>query len=189
MERDRIIERGESRRPSRAAGHGAACAAIACVAALLPAAAVAAPTASPSPDPRRGEALYVGAERFSAGGAPCLGCHGIAGHGLARAASFGPDLTAAHAQYGAEGLAGLLEDVVFPSMAPIYREHAVTPAERADLVAFLGEAAGARQTGLGVSFAGGVAAAAAGFLALVVALGRRGQGRRARASASAGRTP
>ena len=41
----------------------------------------------------RGEALYVGSTRLFAGGAPCLGCHGVAGHGLARAASFGPDLS------------------------------------------------------------------------------------------------
>lgn len=150
--------------------------------ALLTAAAVAlasAATAAPAPpDARHGEALYVGSARLAAGGAPCLGCHGIAGHGLARAASFGPDLTGAHAQYGAEGLDGMLEDVVFPSMAPIYRDHAVTKEERAALVAFLAEAAaappGEERGSLTAGFAAGVAVAASAFLALVVAIGRRG---------------
>ncbi|MBE0597204.1 MAG: hypothetical protein IH614_08045, partial [Desulfuromonadales bacterium] len=40
-----------------------------------------------------GEALYVGTAPFEQGGAPCLGCHGIAGAGLGKAAgaSYGPD--------------------------------------------------------------------------------------------------
>ena len=37
-------------------------------------------------DPKQGEALYVGSVSFSAGGAPCLACHGIAGHELGLAA-------------------------------------------------------------------------------------------------------
>lgn len=158
-----------------------------CVA-VLAASAAAAADAAPHPDPRRGEALYVGAARFIAGGAPCLGCHGIAGHGLARAASFGPDLSAAHAQYGADGLDAMLEDVVFPSMLPIYQRHAVTREERADLVAFLGEATGAPPPALGSGFATGVAVAAAAFLGLVVLAGRRGRAR-AGTIATQGRTP
>jgi mono/diheme cytochrome c family protein len=146
----------------------------------------AADPAARAPDPRRGEALYVGATPLLAGGAPCLGCHGIAGHGLARAASFGPDLSGAHQQYGADGLESLLEDIVFPSMQPVYRGHAVTKEERADLVAFLGETTGAPAPALGAGFGGGIAAAMAGFLALVVAIGRRGS-RRARAGE--GETP
>ncbi len=127
------------------------------------------------PDARRGEALYVGETALLAGGAPCLACHGIAGHGLARAASFGPDLSGAHQQYGPEGLDGLLEEVVFPSMAPIYRGHAVTKEERADLVAFLAEATGATPPAAGGRYAAGVAVAMAAFLSLVVVIGRRGR--------------
>ena len=163
-----------------------------CALVAIPGAAVAAeppamaadPAARP-PDPRRGEALYVGSTRLFAGGAPCLACHGIAGHGLARAASFGPDLSAAYAQYGADGLDGLLEDIVFPSMEPVYRGHAVTKEEREDLIAFLGTSSGAAPARLGGGFAAGVAAAMAAFLAAVVWVGKRGSGRRARA---AGRT-
>jgi mono/diheme cytochrome c family protein len=155
------------------------------LAAALPAAADA-PAPRP-PDARRGEALFVGSRPLFAGGAPCLACHGVAGHGLARAASFGPDLTAAHEQFGADGLDAMLEDIVFPSMAPVYRGHAVTPEERGDLVAFLAEAAGGPPARLGARFSGGVAAAMALFLAAVVFVGRRGAVRRA--NASRGRTP
>lgn len=140
-----------------------------------------------APDPRHGEALYVGIAPLAGGGAPCLACHAVAGHGLARAASFGPDLTGAHAQYGTDGLQAILEDVTFPSMAPIYRNHAVTPAERADLAAFLAEASGAPPPALGARFAAGVAVAAAGFLAFVSLLAARGRWRRGHAATS-GRT-
>jgi mono/diheme cytochrome c family protein len=141
-----------------------------------------------APDPRRGEALYVGAAPLVAGGAPCLACHGIAGHGLARAASFGPDLSGAHQQYGADGLEAALEEGSFPSMVPVYRGHAVAKEERADLIAFLAEATGAPPARLGAGFAAGVAAAALGFLGFVVIVGRRGTRRRARA-AGEGETP
>jgi mono/diheme cytochrome c family protein len=139
------------------------------------------------PDVHRGEALFVGSRPLFAGGAPCLACHGVAGHGLARAASFGPDLSAAHAQYGAEGLEAMLEDIVFPSMEPIYRGHAVTPEERGDLVAFLGDATGRAPARLGAGFAAGVVAAMGIFLAGVVIVGRRGVLRRA--GARKGGTP
>ena len=89
------------------------------------------PLVTSAADARRGEALYVGSERMENGGAPCLACHGVAGHGLARAASFGPDLTGAHASYGPEDLAAALQDVPFPSMQPVYNTHALTPEERA----------------------------------------------------------
>lgn len=140
------------------------------------------------PDPRRGEAIYVGAVPLLAGGAPCLACHGIAGHGLARAASFGPDLSAAHQQYGADGLEAALQDVVFPSMIPVYRGHAVTKEERADLIAFLAQATGAPPARLGPGFAAGVAGAALAFLGFVVLVGRRGTRRGVRAAAQ-GETP
>ncbi len=143
-----------------------------------PEAALAAPGA---PDAHRGEALYVGSARLAGGGAPCLACHGIAGHGLSRAASFGPDLSGAYAAYGADGLEGLLAEIVFPTMEPVYRGHGVTKEERADLVAFLGAPHAGAPARLGPAFAAGVAAAMALFLAGVVLVGRRGGGGRRRA--------
>jgi hypothetical protein len=124
-------------------------------------------------DARRGEALFTGSARLTTGGAPCLACHGIAGHGLARAASFGPDLSAAFEAYGAEGLDAALADVPFPSMTPLYERHALTAAERADLVAFLHDAGHGEAPRLGARFALGVAAIAAGLLLAFLYVGRR----------------
>jgi mono/diheme cytochrome c family protein len=129
---------------------------------------------APAANPRNGEALYVGEKAFANGGAPCLACHGVAGHGLARAASFGPDLTATFEAYGAETLDGVLAEVPFPSMQPIYNTHALTPSERADVVAFLGEAGGKVPSKLGGGFAGAIAAA---FVALGAAFVFVGRGR------------
>ena len=108
--------------------------------ALIVAAALTPASAAGAPDPREGEALYVGSTPLQNGGAPCLACHGLAGHGLAWSASFGPDLSAAAETYDAETLATVLEDVPFPSMEPVYRGHAITQGERQDLAAFLLEA-------------------------------------------------
>lgn len=91
-----------------------------------------------SGDPLRGEALYIGTVSFSAGGAPCLGCHGIAGHelGLAAGANYGPDLTAIFENYGEAGIADVLEELSFDSMVAIYQSRPLTETEKADLAAF-----------------------------------------------------
>ncbi|MCK4509387.1 MAG: hypothetical protein KAU27_12630, partial [Desulfuromonadales bacterium] len=83
-------------------------------------------------DPLRGEALYVGTVIFHEGGAPCLACHGIAGHelGMANGANYGPDLTAIYEDYGEEGVAGVLEDLSFESMDAIYADRPLTDSER-----------------------------------------------------------
>jgi mono/diheme cytochrome c family protein len=143
---------------------------------LLPAPAFPEPS---SADARRGEALFTGATPFANLGAPCLGCHGVAGHALARAASFGPDLSAVYESYGPEALDGALADMPFPSMAPLYARHVVTPGERADLAAFLREAsAGKPPPSLGAGFVAGVAGFAALFLFAFVGVGRlRGSAR------------
>jgi hypothetical protein len=162
------------------------------VAALLLVAAAPAGAADPPPpsgDPRSGEALYVGERALENHGAPCLACHGVAGHGLARAASFGPDLTSAHASFGDDGLEMALAEVPFPSMQPIYAAHALTASERRDLTAFLAESAQREPARLGPGYALGIAAAAAGFLLLFAAVGRRRASRRRSSPPSHGATP
>lgn len=127
-------------------------------------------------DPRRGEALYSGTAFFSQGGAPCLACHGIAGAGLGMAggASFGPDLTAMFDDYGAEGVASILENLEFPSMEPIYANRPLTAEEQADVGAFLAEVAGRTPLHAGGQVAGHVII---GLLALVALLMLFGWGR------------
>lgn len=98
----------------------------------------------PAGDPRRGEALYVGTASLEKGGAPCLGCHGIAGAGLGKAAgaSYGPDLTATWEGFGDEGIEEALVSMPFPSMEALYKDRPLSGGERADLTAFLREVSG-----------------------------------------------
>jgi mono/diheme cytochrome c family protein len=127
----------------------------------------------PAGDARRGEALFTGATPFTNLGAPCLACHGVSGHALARAASFGPDLSDVYERYGAESLDGALADMPFPTMAPLYARHVVTPEERADLAAFLRDAsAGKPPPRIGGGFVAGVAGFAALFLFAFIGVGR-----------------
>lgn len=104
---------------------------------------VAPPTpAAKAGDQQRGRDLYTGAIPFAKGGAPCLGCHGVAAVGPAGGASFGPDLSGIYEDYGLEGVGSMLETLPFPSMEPIYAQRPLTPSEQADLIAFFAEVSG-----------------------------------------------
>jgi cytochrome c553 len=122
-------------------------------------------------DPVRGEALYVGKVVFSAGGAPCLACHGIAGHelGYAAGANYGPDLTALFGDYGEEGVAAVLEDPsAFESMEAIFADRPLTEDEIADLTAFFATVADKQAANIG---AGLVGHAVMGTLFLMIIIG------------------
>ena len=122
-----------------------------------------------------GEALFVGSRPLAEGGAPCAACHAVGGRGAPLAATFGPDLTDAFPRLGKDVLEDVLAAQPFPSMSPIYASHPVTPAERADLVAFLASAGAASPAAGGGALAlhaGGVAA----FLFALLWLRRRRNG-------------
>lgn len=93
-------------------------------------------------DPARGARLYTGEVAFANGGGPCLGCHGIAGFGLAGGANYGPDLTSMFENFGDEGIADILKELPFPSMEPIYKSRPLTAEEQADLRAFFANVTG-----------------------------------------------
>jgi len=84
-----------------------------------------------------GRALFIGSRPFQNGGAPCGACHALGGEGVAFTASLGPELSTSLAVMEPDALDGLLDALPFPTMTPIYEGRALTPAERADLVAFL----------------------------------------------------
>ncbi|MCF6179424.1 MAG: hypothetical protein L3J63_08575 [Geopsychrobacter sp.] len=92
-------------------------------------------------DAARGEQLFTGSQAMSNGGAPCIGCHALAGLGSAGTASYGPDLSALYADYEAEGVAAVLESLAFPSMEAIYANRPLTDSERLDLTAFFAQSA------------------------------------------------
>jgi len=93
--------------------------------------------AAAEPSAVTGRDLYTGARPFRNGGAPCGACHGLGGEGIAFTASLGPELSSGLATMDPASLDGLLEALPFPSMTPVYEGRALTPAERADLVAYL----------------------------------------------------
>ncbi|AMV72893.1 hypothetical protein JCM30471_35300 [Desulfuromonas carbonis] len=123
-------------------------------------------TAAPEPKPSktvgnavRGEKLFTGEIPLANGGAPCLGCHGIAGVGLAGGANFGPDLTGIYGNYGEEGVSGILESLPFPSMEPIYATRPLSTTEQQDLGAYFAHVSGTPVVSDGqllVEVAGGV---------------------------------
>jgi mono/diheme cytochrome c family protein len=126
----------------------------------------------PAGDEDEGKRLFEGSERFEEGGPACLSCHSVGGVGALGGGQLGPDLTGAFEKYGgARGLDGVLAAVAFPTMAPIFADRQLGEAERADLAAFLENAATeervAGQAGKLVALALGVAALIA-LLALVV---------------------
>ena len=88
-------------------------------------------------DPEAGRSLFIGARSFQNGGAPCGACHALGGLGVAFTASLGPELSTTLAAMDPDALGGLLESLPFPTMTPVYDGRALTPSERADLVAFL----------------------------------------------------
>jgi mono/diheme cytochrome c family protein len=93
--------------------------------------------AAAEPSAQAGRALFIGSRSFQAGGAPCGACHALGGEGIAFTASLGPELATGLATMDPAALDGLLEALPFPSMAPVYEGRPLTPAERADLVAYL----------------------------------------------------
>jgi len=125
--------------------------------------------ALPDGDPGRGEALFAGTVHLENRGTPCLGCHSAGKTGLLGGGVLGPDLTQVAGRYGT-GLQAALAGIPWPTMAPIYSRHPLTPAEQADLLAFLQTMSGQQPVDrewavLGLSLAG--LAAALGVIGFV----------------------
>ncbi|GBD19507.1 hypothetical protein HRbin27_02013 [bacterium HR27] len=107
----------------------------------------------PPGDPIRGKEYFTGVLRFENGGPPCQACHSIGGIGALGGGQLGPDLTplgAAVAQNEAARsvVAEILTPPDFggrPTMRAVWTPHPLTAQEKADVIAFLGQAAVARR--------------------------------------------
>ena len=124
----------------------------------------------------RGKELFTGISRFQNGGPPCLACHSVGGIGALGGGQLGPDLTAiglaAQTPAGQQAVIQILTDFTGrPTMQVVWEQHPMTDQERADVVAFLSQAAiGQRPTGVVlVLLAVGVAGALAFWgIALII---------------------
>ncbi|MCL4543689.1 MAG: cytochrome c [Chloroflexi bacterium] len=122
---------------------GLSCVVVLVYAGLPGVATAAASAAAPAPagNPAAGRALFTGATPLQNGGPTCIACHNVAGLGALGGGSVGPDLTAVYTRYGQAGLASSLSNIAFPAMQPLFRNHPLTPAEQADLIAYFQQTA------------------------------------------------
>lgn len=123
------------RRAPRGARHLAVVAALTLAATHLP---VWAAAAEPAPaSAATGARLFSGETRFAGGGPPCAACHAVAGLAFPGGGVMGPDLTGSYRKYGPEALETVLATLFFPTMNPVFAGRLLSPAEQADLEAFL----------------------------------------------------
>lgn len=103
------------------------------------------PTGTPvvaAGDPEIGKELFVGAARFRNGGPPCMACHSVAGIGALGGGQLGPDLTTVVTRLGGvAALGAFVGGSPTPTMSAIWSRTPITAGERADVVAFLAQAA------------------------------------------------
>ncbi len=87
-------------------------------------------------DPQTGRQLFIGTRELKNGGPPCMACHNAGAIEFLGGGNLGPDLTNSFSSFG-PGIAGLLENVSFPVMKPIYDAHPIQPDEAQDIAAYL----------------------------------------------------
>jgi cytochrome c2 len=92
-------------------------------------------------DPEIGKDLFTGVVRFANGGPPCMACHSVGGIGALGGGQLGPDLTEVVARYGgAAAVNAFIAGTPTPTMKAVWSQHPLTDQERANVVAFLGQA-------------------------------------------------
>jgi cytochrome c2 len=107
------------------------------------------PGAAPAPAPAAvpgignaltGQKLFTGEQPLANGGTSCFACHTVGGTGALGGGGLGPDLTHVIQRLGEPGLSAALTTIAFPTMLGPFQNKPLTPAEQADLVAFLKQA-------------------------------------------------
>ena len=116
-------------------------------------------------NPENGKAIFLGEVHLKNGGPFCIGCHSIDNTGILGGGTLGPNLTDAYIKYGDVGLEGILSNLPFLTMRPIFSNNTLTVDERADLRAFLMASAGMPQVNKEALI---IAISLAGFLAAIV---------------------
>lgn len=116
-------------------------------------------------NPENGKAIFLGQVHLTNGGPFCIGCHSIDDTGILGGGTLGPNLTEAYTKYGDVGLEGILSNLPFMTMRPLFANNTLTENERADIRAFIKASVGKPQVSkepiiITISLAGFVAAMA-----------------------------
>ena len=90
----------------------------------------------PPGDFDRGKAIFTGGNALEQDGTPCIACHTTGSVGFLSGGILGPDLTKVYTRFGEVGLAGVIQNIAFPTMQGVYAEKALTDQEVADLLAY-----------------------------------------------------
>lgn len=113
----------------------------------------------------RGRSYFLGEQRLANGGPPCISCHTAKELGGLSGGRLGPDLSRVFERLeGRRNLAAWLSAPATPTMAPIYKQHAMKQEEVLSLVAYLEDQA----------MRGGEDMSAAGLTFLLIGLGGAG---------------
>jgi mono/diheme cytochrome c family protein len=110
-------------------------------------------------DPENGRAIFLGEVHLHNGAPFCIGCHNIDDTGVLGGGTLAPNLTNAYNTYGDAGLDGILSNLPFLTMRPIYANNTFTEQEKADLRAFMRSKSGSPEVNkeplvIGISLAG-----------------------------------
>lgn len=89
---------------------------------------------------RSGRSLFQGTTRFANGGPACAECHNVATLPFPGGGTMGPDLTHEYSKASPAGLKAVLQSLMFPTMAPLFHDHELTPDEQAQIFVFLKDA-------------------------------------------------
>jgi mono/diheme cytochrome c family protein len=93
-------------------------------------------------DVAKGKLVFLGEQQLSGGGPACISCHTVKGLTLLGGGRLGPDLTRVYERLqGRKGLAAWLSSPASPTMAPVFKDHAIQPEEVLSLVALFEDSA------------------------------------------------
>lgn len=93
-------------------------------------------------DVEKGRSIFRGDTPLTGGGPACISCHTIKGLTLLGGGRLGPDLTRVFERLqGRKGLAAWLSSPASPTMAPVFKEHALQPEEVLLLIALFEDSA------------------------------------------------
>jgi mono/diheme cytochrome c family protein len=93
-------------------------------------------------DVEKGKLIFRGEQVLSNGGPACISCHTVKGLTLLGGGRLGPDLTRVYERLqGRKGLAAWLSSPASPTMAPVFKEHAIQSDEILSLIALFEDSA------------------------------------------------